>query len=338
MGKGGGSQTTETKTEPWEGQQPYLKKQFAEAEKVYDTFNPTWYGGTTVAPFSADQESAMSAIRSQAAGAPSQVYDPAVSAFQTAMNPNILNVASNPYVNAMADAAVRKSNAQLSSNLAGVRGSAIRSGGYGGSRQGIAEGTAIGAADESTRNALAQIYGDAYGRGMDFQKGMIGQGGNLMSMGFAPQQKLMAIGDLQRQYEQQNIANQMAKHQFEQNLPYSKLQQFKDITADMSWGSQGTQTTPQQGMGAEQMVGLGLQAASLFAGSDRRLKENIIKTGKLDSGLNTYTWTWSKAAREIGWEHYPTTGVMAQEVQEVFPEAVLESPEGYLMVDYGRIH
>jgi len=128
----------------------------------------------------------------------------------------------------------------------------------------------------------------------------------------------------------------MAQHQFEQNLPYSKLQQFKDITADMSWGSQGTQTTPQQGMGAGQMVGLGLQAASLF--SDIALKENVQKIGTLDSGLGIYEWDWNETAQELGVDDSYTTGVIAQEVQEVFPEAVLESPEGYLMVDYGRIH
>lgn len=69
--------------------------------------------------------------------------------------------------------------------------------------------------------------------------------------------------------------------------------------------------------------------AMLF--SDARLKTNIQKVGELPSGLGWYTWGWKEERSQ------PTTGVIAQEARELFPDAVVEQ-DGFLAVDYSRIH
>ena len=62
--------------------------------------------------------------------------------------------------------------------------------------------------------------------------------------------------------------------------------------------------------------------------SDARLKENINAVGKLDNGLTVYSFNYLDN---------PTThiGLMAQEVEDVNPEAVSEI-DGYKMVDYNE--
>lgn len=87
-----------------------------------------------------------------------------------------------------------------------------------------------------------------------------------------------------------------------------------------------------------QFVQAGTQAAmaSMF-GSDIRLKENIVKIGKYNSGLNMYTWDWNEEGKKVAHPDQPTVGVMAQEAMLVFPEAVMKGDDGYLRVDYGRI-
>ena len=72
-------------------------------------------------------------------------------------------------------------------------------------------------------------------------------------------------------------------------------------------------------------------------GSDRRLKTNIKRTGGYIGTLPEYTWDWNEKAHEIGWSHYPTRGVMAQEALEVYPDAVFMAPNGYYMVNYNLI-
>lgn len=62
--------------------------------------------------------------------------------------------------------------------------------------------------------------------------------------------------------------------------------------------------------------------------SDRRLKSNIVRIGTHPLGIGIYEY-------EIFGR--PDIGVMAQEVLEVKPEAVLTHPDGYLMVHYGRL-
>ncbi len=64
--------------------------------------------------------------------------------------------------------------------------------------------------------------------------------------------------------------------------------------------------------------------------SDIRLKNNINHVDTLPNGIKLYTWNWKEERNE------PTFGVIAQEVQQVIPEAVIQHPEGYLMVDYSH--
>jgi len=84
-----------------------------------------------------------------------------------------------------------------------------------------------------------------------------------------------------------------------------------------------------------QMAGQLASAAMLaWAISDIRLKEAIEYLGKSSKGYNIYTWNWNDEARELGIDD-PTTGVIAQEIQEIKPEAVHTGSHGYLMVNYG---
>jgi hypothetical protein len=76
-------------------------------------------------------------------------------------------------------------------------------------------------------------------------------------------------------------------------------------------------------------------AASAF--SDRRLKVDLKKIGTHSTGLNVYEWEWNAKAFILGLDKHPRKGFIAQEVQNVFPEAVFEGTHGYLMIDYSKI-
>ena len=68
--------------------------------------------------------------------------------------------------------------------------------------------------------------------------------------------------------------------------------------------------------------------------SDRRLKENIIKVGKLDNGLNLYSYTY-KLGHDLPLGGQ--VGVMADEVEPLFPNAIVHRVDGYKMVNYGEL-
>lgn len=73
-----------------------------------------------------------------------------------------------------------------------------------------------------------------------------------------------------------------------------------------------------------------LGSAAIMA-SDRRLKRDIKRIGTSPGGLPVYTFRYNADPEQT------YVGVMADEVRPIFPDAVLENDEGYLMVDYGRI-
>jgi hypothetical protein len=67
-----------------------------------------------------------------------------------------------------------------------------------------------------------------------------------------------------------------------------------------------------------------------MATSDRRLKRNVVRVGTHPLGVGLYEFSY------IG-STVRHTGVMAQEVLAVRPEAVITGADGFYRVDYGAI-
>ena len=84
-----------------------------------------------------------------------------------------------------------------------------------------------------------------------------------------------------------------------------------------------------------QMMSAGIGAAGALGGarikaaSDRRLKKNIKRIGTHVLGIGLYTWDYL-------WGQ-PFTGVMADEVEQVMPEAIVMHPSGFKMVNYSML-
>lgn len=222
-----GDRTSSVNADPWDVAVPYMESGFKEAANLYNNNTPQYYTGQTQAGFTPDQLTAQQGIRDFATqGAPS-IINPALSAYQQGTSANMLDVANNPYVNDMAQAAADRAMAGVQDNLANIRGGAIMSGGYGGGRQGIAEGNAIAGAADAANQAAAQIYSNAYGQGLGHQANTLGMTGSLMGAGFQPYGALGTSGAQQQAREQALIADAMKQQEFEQNLPYQQLQQYQ---------------------------------------------------------------------------------------------------------------
>ena len=83
---------------------------------------------------------------------------------------------------------------------------------------------------------------------------------------------------------------------------------------------------------------MGLGSAGIMAFSDVRLKENIKPVGVMPNGLTLYSFEYVDEVKS-----HPLAGegihvgVMAQEVEQVFPYAVKTLDDGYKVVDYGLL-
>ena len=261
-----GDKVTTKEMEPWSQASPYLKEGFSEAANLYNNFKPTFYEGPTQAGFSPDELTAQQGIRDFAVKGAPELMNPAIQGYQQGMNPNMLDVANNPYVNNMAQAASDRAMSSLQPELAGIRGNAVMSGGYGGGRQGIAEGNALAGAADSANQAAAQIYGGAYGQGLGHQANTLGMTGGLMNAGFSPYGALGASGGQQQGREQALIKDAMAQQQFTQNQPYDKFNKYQQGIAGFSGlvPATGQQVSTTPGASAMSNIGGLAQAASLM--------------------------------------------------------------------------
>lgn len=118
---------------------------------------------------------------------------------------------------------------------------------------------------------------------------------------------------------------------------------FKSIKAgaNASISSTSTEITlnPSVGLGANTFTGV--QTATGFAvSSDARLKDNIeyyIADGReIRRGLELYRWRWNDLAGE-GLAGKEDSGVLAHEVEEIFPSCVHIGDDGFKRVDYGKL-
>ena len=217
-----------------------------------------------------------------------------------------------------------------------------------GAQQGLASMQAgLGGQQAQLGQALGGLGQLAAGMG-----GQFGQiGGGLAGLGQQAQGQLGSQINLLNQLGQQGQATQQAalSRQFAgaQQLagePMQRLMQGQQLLAGMPTGqiSGGTQGSPyqpqsyQKPSGFSQALGALGSAASIYAASDVELKENIKKVGELQPGVGWYTWDWNETGKSIGAESEPTEGVLAQEVLEVKPDAVMVK-DGYYAVDYGKI-
>lgn len=80
---------------------------------------------------------------------------------------------SNPYLQSQANAITQTATQNLNNNiLPGIQSGAVAAGGYGGSRQGIAEGNAIGQTNQGITNSLSSLYGNAYAQDQNYNLGL----------------------------------------------------------------------------------------------------------------------------------------------------------------------
>ena len=105
--------------------------------------------------------------------------------------------------------------------------------------------------------------------------------------------------------------------------------------ASVIYGTPQASTTPnftgtQGSTGSSKSGGFG---ANL---SDFNAKQDIQKIGVLSNGINLYKYQYKPEFRDQ-WGHGMQVGVIAQEVELVMPEAVIDQGNGYKAVDYSLV-
>jgi hypothetical protein len=189
-------------------------------------------------------------------------------------------------------------------------------------------------------NASMDFSKDQFNAGQDQQQftnqmnaanQMYGMGNDRWNMGQDAINNLGQVGGqidaINNQYLGQgfNMFNGMA------NSPFEQYQYALGPLGSLTSGGSTTTNTP----GTKSMLGNAMGIGGAFLKSDARLKENIKKVATIN-GINLYEWDWNETGKQVAGEQ-ATFGVIAQEVLNDRPDAILEDSNGWLVVDYGKL-
>jgi hypothetical protein len=348
----GGTKVQTTESKPWAEQIPYLTEGFEQAKDIYNQGVPDYYPDATVAGFDPAQKAAQQATLGYAMG-------PRTAAMQmgaegalgrslggyTGFNPNQtadllsgkVDLGPRSPFASTANALQQQVMGNLKGNiLPGLRQQTTTYQPGGGSRGNLVQNKAIASAvQQGLTKPLADMYAGAYqtaqgmrmpAAGMGIQQQQYGQSMYPSIMG-APMAMYGAMGDVgaQRQaMRQQQMGADMARYQYGAAAPEQALANYMN-TISGNYGGTVTKTTPGQSP-----LGSIASLASAFMGpSDMRIKENIVSDGTTYNGHNVYHFNF------IG-DDVRRRGVMAQEVEQTRPDAVVEIG-GIKHVDYGAL-
>ena len=220
---------------------------------------------------------------------------------------------------------------------------AISAGAFGGSRSGVLEAetnrafaeqaarTAANLREQGFRQALGAAESDLSRSMADrrFQAGLLG---NIQAEQARRLGLLSGIGAQQQALQQRAL--DVPFQEFQRALAFGP-QQLGLLSGAIAPTTAGQTTQRKTGTGdvlgtAAQLIGTYM----MMPGSDERMKKDIKFVGK-EKGHNIYTWNWKDEAKQMGWDKFPTIGVLAQEVLQYMPEAVMEDENGYYRVNYG---
>jgi hypothetical protein len=318
MSKGGGNQTTTTRTELPSWVTDVARSYLGQAQNVSQNLAQP-YQGQTVAAMTPQQQQSLGRIGE-------------LSNFS--LTPEAIQGQMNPYIQNVEQAALAQGQKALAQNLNQISDAGIRAGGAFGSRQGILEGVAASEQAMNQANLSAQLRQQGYQQAV--QNTLAGQQAALGSA-----QAGYSAGALEQTQNQAELAAQEAQYNAMRGFP---LEQLDIIGAALGQTPYGQSTTQRQPLTSNPLMGalggamafpgnpfLGgfLGGAATLFGSDPSMKTDIQKVGKdKETGLNMYSYRYKGDPKS-----YPkVVGPMADEIQKKYPDKV-KKVAGKLAVD-----
>jgi len=255
------AETVTSMSAPWTAQQPFLTYGFQQARNLFDKGGPQYFPNSTVAPFSATTNRALTGIENYGMNNPQ--LNQANQYFQNVVGGGMLN--SNPYLDSMygnaADAVTRQFNESV---LPGVSAKFGMSGRTGSGLFQNAVGSAYDALGRNLSGMASNIYGNNYANERALQQQAAQFAPNMAQANFGAMSNVLDAGQIRDQQSQAMLNDQIKRFQFNQERPYDALNRYMaNIGGGYGSQSQSTRPTYETPMW-QQILGGGLLGGSLL--------------------------------------------------------------------------
>jgi hypothetical protein len=227
------------------------------------------FPGTGIVPFTPTEQAGQASALN--AASTTNLPGAAAAAQSFLLDPSKM-LAPNQYVHAAGNATVNQVNKNLMETvLPNIRSGATVAGGMysgGSSRQGIAEGLAIGRTNEALSDALARMHLASYTSGISAMGDAVARNPSVLNQQLFPATVYSAVGAQERGLQQAQLDEQIRNFYAAQDLDLSKAQQLISLVGGMpgSTGVSKVQGATPQTNPAMQALGIGMQLAGLSMG------------------------------------------------------------------------
>lgn len=260
MGSSSGKTETKQTSDPWSAQQPYLKQAFSEAQNLYENNNPQYYPDSTVASQTPMQEMAINMQAARAVNG-SPVTDASKTALTGVLNSNTSDLPGYGTLQQFSDGQMYDNpewqsvvNKTMASTLPSLTSQFVSGNRMNDPNAAYAVssglGDAIGNLAYQNYNQQQQNQLSAAGKLAD--TGLTQQSNVIRGSALAPTVanqdytdigQLAAAGQTQQDYNQQQLDDQVSRWNYNQTLPYEKLNQYLSQIGG-SYGNSTTLSTP----------------------------------------------------------------------------------------------
>jgi hypothetical protein len=171
----------------------------------------------------------------QAAGAQSNI-----------LSPNTLDIAHNPQFQGMAGSITDLANRNLLQNIMpAISGSSTVAGGQyagGGSREGLAQGKAIGDTAIGTNSAISQLAQQMYGQGLSAQGTAIANNPSVQAQQLFGPEVMSSVGGQQQNLQQQQMNDAATRFYTERGLPFMQASDIMSLLSGLPTSTSSTST------------------------------------------------------------------------------------------------
>ena len=222
-GGGGGKSESTTQQQLDPTVRPFVKYGLEEAKSLYQSDTPSYYPYQTYVDPSEQTQQALQAAQNRAL-----VGNPLVPAAQQQMQ-NVIQggfLGNNPFLNQAMSGAASAATQRYQDAIQNTRSGASQAGRYGSAAMFDQESRA----QQNLANSLAQEAGrlmyQNYGAERDRQQQAVQQAPQMAAADYYDIQQLQNVGQTAEDYQRQALESDIARFEFQENLPYTKLQSY----------------------------------------------------------------------------------------------------------------
>lgn len=238
---GGGSQQSQTGIDPM--LKPYITYGLNEAQQLYQSDSPQYYGGQTYVGPSQSTQQALQATQNRALAG-----NPLLTNAQNQQG-NVISgqyLQNNPYFNQALAGAAQGATQNYNDAIARAQGSASMAGRYGSNVSADIQNRAANTLASSLANKYGELAYSNYGAERGMQEAAAGRAAQLAEADYGDINKLLQVGQAQEDYARTALDADINRFNFEQNAPYAKLQTY---LSGVYGAPQGSVTTTSQSGG-----------------------------------------------------------------------------------------